>query len=322
MKSKRNGPVQVTSTGGCAAADELGLALGKRRIGAPFAVAAAGGVARFVAFILSGNESLAAEEETKLDVAADFQRVGTGDVEAVLFRRGLILLEEANFHFAAAAEVRTESKVDLVGCEHELRVHRQVAGFEPEVVVGARVAHVAADGDRAGEFAARDLADLAALGAEVVVELQSGALRGFEDHGIARWVGRLLARRGEHQHGKVRELNAAVVVALVVVQHEHHGAGFVLDNLGRPGERPVVRRKVGGQELLVTGNGAVGFGAFAVGCLSRLSHRQRWLQQRQRHQHVALIGHDDRGERGDAAEEATEHEKTPFREDKDLRHRE
>ena len=45
---------------------------------------------------------------------------------------------------------------------------------------------------------------------------------------------------GKDQQREVREIDPAVVVPLVVVEHEHHRAGFVLDHLRRPRLRPVI----------------------------------------------------------------------------------
>ena len=54
----------------------------------------------------------------------------------------------------------------------------------------------------------------------ILVELQLRALRRFEHDRVARRRGRLLPRRGKDQQRKMREIDPAVVVTLVVVEHD------------------------------------------------------------------------------------------------------
>ena len=85
----------------------------------------------------------------------------------------------------------------------------------------------------------QDLAELAALGVKVFVELEMSALRGFEDDRVARRRNALVARRGKHHEREVGHVDAIVVVPLVVVDHEHHGADWT------PGVRKIEGTVVG-----------------------------------------------------------------------------
>ena len=172
----------------------------------------------------------------------------------------MLVFEQADFQLATAADVVTEAKANFIGRNEQLRIHLDIARFDEQIVVRPRVFHVAADRDRAGKYAVQNLADLAALGVKVLVELQMSALRCFEDDRVARRRGALVARRGKHHQREVGHVDAVVVVPHVVVQHEHHRAAF--DHFRRSLLRPVVGREIGGQDSLVFADGVLGI--FAV----------------------------------------------------------
>ena len=186
-KSKWNGPVHVTSTGGCDAS--------------PNGESAAGLLCCLR--LVAGEQATRVEVEPQPHVVEDLQRIDAGDLEAGT-RLGCFFFQQSNLHFPPTTHVRPQPEADLAPSEQQLRVHFEIGSFDDEVVLRPFVAHVAADGDLAGEHAPLNLADLAALGTEVLVELQLGALRRFENDRIARRRDALLPRRGEHQQCKVR----------------------------------------------------------------------------------------------------------------------
>ena len=117
--------------------------------------------------------------------AANFQRIEAGEFQARVVRLNVLVGEKTHLQFAAATHVRPHPKPHRAGRVKQPRVHLQIGRLDDQIVGRARVAHVAADRDPAGELTACDLADSTMLGSKVV-ELQHGSLRSLQNNHVLR----------------------------------------------------------------------------------------------------------------------------------------